>query len=184
MQADRIRYNPAHDYYDVLGVSPGATPAETLHAYRVAVKRYHPDAGGDPSGEKIRLITEAYAVIRDPVQRHYYDRARSRHGVPGAWAAPEQPPSYTFRRRYRWPRLRRFFRAAVVTASVITVVLLLVVLAVSMKASRMTGPSPTARRWRGEGNGSEVPSPERGTKTPYDFATPFDVNDPTPPDDS
>lgn len=63
------------DYYDVLGVSRGATPEEIRHAYRRLVMEYHPDRNpGDPqAAEKLKLVTEAYRVLSDQVLRRQYD---------------------------------------------------------------------------------------------------------------
>ena len=41
-------------YYDVLGVSKGATEDEVKKAYRKAAMKNHPDKGGDP--EKVSLM--------------------------------------------------------------------------------------------------------------------------------
>lgn len=49
------------DYYQVLGVSPGA-PAEVIKAaYRALMKIHHPDVGGDP--QRAKEIEEAYRIL-------------------------------------------------------------------------------------------------------------------------
>jgi DnaJ-class molecular chaperone len=39
------------------------------------MKKYHPDNGGnqDPTGEKLRLVKEAYDCLSDPLRRKQYD---------------------------------------------------------------------------------------------------------------
>ena len=56
------------DPYEVLGVSPGASPEEIKTAYRTLVKRYHPDKYPDAvmkarAEERIKEINEAYDML-------------------------------------------------------------------------------------------------------------------------
>ena len=44
--------------HEVLGVAPGASPAEVTAAFRRFALRNHPDRGGDP--DRFRAGTEAY----------------------------------------------------------------------------------------------------------------------------
>jgi DnaJ-domain-containing protein 1 len=46
----------ANDDYAVLGLQPGATPAEVKHAYRQLVNHYHPDRH-HPHSDPITLAT-------------------------------------------------------------------------------------------------------------------------------
>lgn len=64
------------DYYEVLGVSRGASPEEIKKAYRRLAKKYHPDVNkDDPQAEqKFKEITEAYEILSDPNKRARYDR--------------------------------------------------------------------------------------------------------------
>src|ERR1044071_8067971 len=64
------------DYYEVLGVSRGATEAEIKSAYRKLAIRYHPDKNpGDAAAEeKFKEAAEAYSVLSDADQRARYDR--------------------------------------------------------------------------------------------------------------
>jgi hypothetical protein len=41
------------DYYDVLGVAPGAGAEEIKRAYRQLARRYHPDISGDERGSRL-----------------------------------------------------------------------------------------------------------------------------------
>ncbi len=63
------------DYYEVLGVSRQATPAELKRAYRSLAMRYHPDRNpGDHNAEdNFKEIGEAYQVLSDPDRRQRYD---------------------------------------------------------------------------------------------------------------
>ncbi|WP_216321363.1 DnaJ C-terminal domain-containing protein [Deinococcus aestuarii] len=64
------------DYYDVLGVSRGASDADIKSAYRKLAKQYHPDKnqGDEKAAERFKEIGEAYAVLSDPEKRQVYDQ--------------------------------------------------------------------------------------------------------------
>ena len=63
------------DYYDILGLSSGASETEIKKAYRKLAKKYHPDVNPDDKAaeEKFKEVTEAYAVLSDPQKRKQYD---------------------------------------------------------------------------------------------------------------
>ena len=64
------------DYYEILGVSKGASAEEIKKAYRKLAVQYHPDKNPDnkEAEEKFKEIAEAYAVLNDTNKRQQYDR--------------------------------------------------------------------------------------------------------------
>jgi len=60
------------DYYEVLGVSKGASADEIKKAFRKAAVEHHPDRGGDEA--KFKEINEAYEVLKDTDKRKRYDQ--------------------------------------------------------------------------------------------------------------
>ena len=61
------------NYYDILGVSKGASEEEIKKAFRKLAHQHHPDKqGGDH--DKFKKINEAYQVLSDKQKRAQYDQ--------------------------------------------------------------------------------------------------------------
>jgi molecular chaperone DnaJ len=81
------------DYYEVLGVSQGASEAEIKKSYRRLARSHHPDAnpGDHEAEERFKELTEAYEVLSNPEARRAYDTYG--HQVPrGGGAYPGGEP--------------------------------------------------------------------------------------------
>ncbi len=74
------------NYYDILGVSKGASEDEIKKAFRKQAHQHHPDKGGDKT--KFQEINEAYQVLGDKNKRAQYDQFGSVGGNSGFGGQP------------------------------------------------------------------------------------------------
>jgi molecular chaperone DnaJ len=63
------------DFYDILGISKGASKDDIKAAYRKLAKQYHPDLNKAPDAEKkFKEVQEAYDILFDEQKRAAYDQ--------------------------------------------------------------------------------------------------------------
>ncbi len=64
------------DYYEVLGVSKGASESEIKKAYRKLALKYHPDKNPDDkeAEDKFKEAAEAYEILSNPEKKQRYDQ--------------------------------------------------------------------------------------------------------------
>lgn len=64
------------DYYDVLGISRGASQKEIQSAFRKLARKLHPDVnpGDKQAEERFKEVSQAHDVLSDPEKRKLYDR--------------------------------------------------------------------------------------------------------------
>ena len=81
------------DYYEILGLSKGASDDEIKKAFKKKAMKFHPDrTGNDKTSEtKFKEAKEAYDVLSDPSKKIY---------VRSIW-------NNRFWRRFWWPFSRR-----------------------------------------------------------------------------
>ena len=82
--------------YDILEVSPAASPDVIEAAWKSLSKRYHPDNQKTGNAERIKAINGSHDVLSDPKQRKAYDAKlsgeRSRQAsAPGQGRNAAQP---------------------------------------------------------------------------------------------
>jgi molecular chaperone DnaJ len=62
------------DYYQILGLDREATEQDIKQAFKMLVKKYHPDINKDPDAIiKFKAINKAYKTLSDNALRVKYD---------------------------------------------------------------------------------------------------------------
>lgn len=92
------------NYYEILGISYSASPAEMKAAYKRQAMRYHPDhnPGSKEAEEMFKIVNEAYHTLSDPTKRSHYD-AR----INFSYATPiDYQREINRRRYYQWMRMQ------------------------------------------------------------------------------
>ena len=63
------------DYYEILGLSKGASEDEVKRAFREAARKHHPDVDKTTGAEaRFKEINEAYQVLSNPEKKRAYDQ--------------------------------------------------------------------------------------------------------------
>jgi len=75
--------------YDVLGVSPTATPEQLKKAHRKLALKYHPDRPGGNEAE-FKKVQTAYEVLSDDRKRAIYDQTGDQDAAEHGQQAPPQ----------------------------------------------------------------------------------------------
>jgi curved DNA-binding protein CbpA len=89
------------DPHAVLGLDPGASPAEVQRAYRALAKRFHPDAAGAAAGDMMISINAAHDLLLDRLE----DAQAAQAGA--AQAAEPEPPAVEIAGDWLPPAVRR-----------------------------------------------------------------------------
>lgn len=97
------------DYYERLGVPPGASAEDIDRAYRRLARQFHPDRGG--THEQMLLINEAWEILSNPETRRRYDDARANATSPERQAAAGEDARRARQRAEEYPRKWADFEA-------------------------------------------------------------------------
>jgi len=75
------------DFYEILGLSKGASGEDIKKAYRNLARQHHPDVDKSPGAEgRFKEINEAYQILSDPQKKAAYDRYGHAAFQPGGGA--------------------------------------------------------------------------------------------------
>ena len=168
MLTGQVQYDPCSDHYELLDVGSQASQADILRAYRRAVKRHHPDTGGDPSGQAVQFVYAAYAVLGNPYKRGHYDCSRNRYG-----RAPTRPRT-SAARVAELPIAAWMRRAAAITLAVVAGALLFIT---AISGARPQHAQPTSEDITPQdGQGARAGGKPRSA-APFEYATAFEPDD-------
>ena len=66
--------DPLKNYYEVLGLTPDASPEDIRKAYIQLAKQYHPDHNGANTNDRHMIeLNQIYEILSDPVKKREYD---------------------------------------------------------------------------------------------------------------
>src|SRR6185295_3669845 len=68
------QFDSQKDYYEILGANQRTSPRDLERLYKRMAARRHPDRGG--SEEDMKVLNEAYSVLRNRETREEYDAQR------------------------------------------------------------------------------------------------------------
>lgn len=115
------------NYYEMLEVKSDTSDEVIKAAYKALIKKYHPDNGSknDPTGEKFRLVNQAYDVISDPKKRWKYDiqlkserkTTKTECSQQTQQRATEQRSAPVYRENSKVEKKKGFFSESVVSES-------------------------------------------------------------------
>lgn len=95
------------NYYQVLELGPGATPAEIKQSYLRLVKNFHPDRFPNADEKKqaevlMKDLNVAHDVLKDPVKKADYDKNMGNTAVSQAMALPRNTGLRLLNDVFRW----------------------------------------------------------------------------------
>jgi len=83
-------FDSAKDYYEILGADRRASQQDIERFYKRKAARHHPDRGGNE--EEMKLLNEAYGVLKSESVRRDYDAVR-RNNVESRFVPLSSPPA-------------------------------------------------------------------------------------------
>lgn len=95
------------NYYDVLGVGPGASLDEIKRSFRNLALKHHPDKNknSEESRQRFMKIVEAYEVLSDEHSRRRYDTVSTTQEKSTIWTPPAD-----IGRVYSYEEIKRRYR--------------------------------------------------------------------------
>jgi DnaJ-class molecular chaperone len=71
------------DYYEILGLTKGATEEDLKKAYKKLALKFHPDKNRAPNAtDAFKKISTAFACLNNPEKRRIYDQHGSEEDFP------------------------------------------------------------------------------------------------------
>ena len=107
---DNFQLVDGKSYYQILEVGQTADADEIKRAYRAKAKELHPDHGSGDE-EQLKVVNNAYDVLKDPQKRAAYDRWLSSQGRSRTGSGPQSNGNsgYSGNERWRYERARRAY---------------------------------------------------------------------------